>query len=253
MLPTDSNAASVFKYWIATFESFFQAVETVQAAIGPSEWVNRRGLLVNFLTPSVYQYIEDCETYEAAVAELKRVYVKNNVFARHLLATRRQLPGESLQQFLQVLKTLLRDCSFRAVTAEQYRWELVRAVFINGLASAAVRQRLLERDGLPLEAALEQAYSLERAQLPSCYWINVAASNVVPRRQRSADSLAGADVGSAYDPVSDPLPQGSATYGPRAGSGPPCEIVRTETYQLVITRIRPAVSYCVSNCSVSTV
>ena len=107
VLPTDSNAASVFKYWIATFESFLQAVETVQSAIGPSEGVNRRGLLVNFPTHSVYQYIEDCETYEAAVAELKRVYVKTkNVFARHLLATRRQLPGESLQQFLQVLKTL---------------------------------------------------------------------------------------------------------------------------------------------------
>jgi len=43
------------------------------------------------------------------------------------------------------------------------------------------------------------------------------------------------------------LGQGSATYGP------PCEIVRPETYQLVITRIRPAVSYWVSNCSVSTV
>ena len=81
VLPTDSNAASVFKYWIATFESFLQAVETGQAAIDPSVKVNRRGLLVNFLTPSVYLYIEDCETYEAAVAELKRVYVKtkNNV------------------------------------------------------------------------------------------------------------------------------------------------------------------------------
>jgi len=103
VLPTDANAASGFKYWIATFESFLQAVETGQAAIDPSVEVNRRGL-VNFRTPSAYH--EDCETYEAAVAELKRVYVKtkNNVFARHLLATRRQLPGESLQQFLQVLK-----------------------------------------------------------------------------------------------------------------------------------------------------
>ena len=106
VLPTHANAASVFKYWIATFESFLQAVETGQAAIDPSVEVKRG--LVNFLTPSAYQYIEDCETYEAAVAELKRLYVKtkNNVFARHLLATRRQLPGESLQQFLQVLKTL---------------------------------------------------------------------------------------------------------------------------------------------------
>ena len=69
VLPTDSNATSVFKYWIATFESFLQAVESGQAAIDPSVEVNRRGL-VNFLIPSAYQYIEDCETYEAAVAEL---------------------------------------------------------------------------------------------------------------------------------------------------------------------------------------
>ena len=105
VLPTDSNAGSVFKYWMATFESFLQAIETGQAAIDPSSVeVNRRGL-VNFLTPSAYKYIGDCETYEAAVAELKRVYVKtkNNVLARHLLPTRRQHPVESLQQFLQVL------------------------------------------------------------------------------------------------------------------------------------------------------
>jgi len=56
LLPTDSNAASVFKYWIATLESFLQAVEIEQAAIDPSERVSRRGL-VNFLTLSVYQYI----------------------------------------------------------------------------------------------------------------------------------------------------------------------------------------------------
>ena len=100
---------------------------------------------------------------------------------------------------------------FRAVTAEQYRWELVHDAFINGLASAAVQQRLLERDDLSLEAAFELAYSLERAQQQSSsYSINVATSNVVLQRQRSADSLAGADVGSAYAPVSDPLPHGLA-------------------------------------------
>jgi len=40
LLPTDSNAASVFKYWIATFESFLQAVETGQGAIDPSVELN---------------------------------------------------------------------------------------------------------------------------------------------------------------------------------------------------------------------
>jgi len=29
------------------------------------------------------------------------------------------------------------------------------------------------------------------------------------------------------------LTRGSATYGSRAGSGPPCEIVRPETYHLI--------------------
>ena len=53
VLPTDSNAASVFKYWIATFESFLQAVETGQVAIDPSVEVSRQVLLVNFLTPIV--------------------------------------------------------------------------------------------------------------------------------------------------------------------------------------------------------
>jgi len=185
VLPTDSNAASVFKYWIATFESFLQAVEIGQAAADPNVRVNWRGL-INFLTPSVYQYIEDCKTYEAAVTELKKVYVKttNDVFARHLLATRRQQPGESLQKFFQVVKTLSKDCSFRAVSAEQYRVELVRGAFINGLAYPAVRQRLLEKDDLTVEAAFEQAYSLDRAlQQSSSYWINVATSGVSPQRQ----------------------------------------------------------------------
>ena len=52
---------------------------------------------------------------------------------------------------------------------------------------------------------------MERAQQQSSsYSINVAASDVVLQRQRSADSLAGADVGSAYDPVSYPVPHGLA-------------------------------------------
>ena len=113
--------------------------------------------------------------------------------------------------FFQVLKTLSKDYSFRAVTAEQYRWELVRDAFTNGLASAAVRRRLLERDDFTLEAALEKAYSLERAQQQSSsFSINVAASNVVLQRQRSADSLAGADVVSAFDLVSYRPPHGLA-------------------------------------------
>jgi len=92
----------------------------------------------------VYSYVEDCETCDEALVILKRVYVirKNDVFARHLLATRKQRTAENLQQFFQALKLLSKDCTFQAVNAEQYREEFIRDAFINGLNSQGIRQRL---------------------------------------------------------------------------------------------------------------
>ncbi|XP_064117671.1 uncharacterized protein LOC135223096 [Macrobrachium nipponense] len=52
----------------------------------------------------------------------------------------------------------------KSVTAEQYRQELVRDAFINGIASAFIRQRLLENKSLNLEAAHSQARTLDLAQ-----------------------------------------------------------------------------------------
>ena len=74
----------------------------------------------------------------------------NEIFARHLLATRQQRVGESLDEFLRELTKLGKDCKFRAVSAEQYKDELVRDAFINGLASPMIRQRLLENKSLDL-------------------------------------------------------------------------------------------------------
>ena len=70
---------------------------------------------------------------------LDNLFVKspNVIFARHLLSTRRQQSGETLDQFLQDLRKLSKDCKFKAVTAEQYREELIRDAFINGLFSPA--------------------------------------------------------------------------------------------------------------------
>ena len=58
--PEDPEAATVFKYWLATFKTFLQTVEAGQAAINPDVEVNRKWLLVNFLSPVVYSYAEDC-------------------------------------------------------------------------------------------------------------------------------------------------------------------------------------------------
>ncbi|XP_068235485.1 uncharacterized protein [Palaemon carinicauda] len=57
-----------------------------------------------------------------------------------------------------------KDCNFQPVTAEQYRQELVRDAFINGIASVFIRQPLLENKSLNLETAHSQARTLDLAQ-----------------------------------------------------------------------------------------
>ena len=97
---------------------------------------------------------------------LENLYVKtpNEIFSRHLLTIARQTPGQSLNDFVQKLQGLGKDCSFRPVTAQVYREEMVRDAFINGIISSSIRQRLLENRELTLRDAVTQANTLELAQ-----------------------------------------------------------------------------------------
>jgi len=87
----------------------------------------------------------------------------NPIFARHVLATRKQKQAESLQTFMQELLILSKDCNFNDVTAEEYRNELVRDACINGLSSHSIRQRLLENHRLTLDQAFDIASSISMA------------------------------------------------------------------------------------------
>ncbi|XP_042237354.1 uncharacterized protein LOC121876351 [Homarus americanus] len=114
----------------------------------------------------MYEYFADTTEFETAIQVLEKVYVKkkNEIFARHQLATRRQRPSETLDEFLRDLHRLSKDCTLKDVTAEEYREELVRDAFINGLSSANIRQRLLETQALTLSQAFDQTRSLDLAQ-----------------------------------------------------------------------------------------
>ncbi|CAI9720227.1 Hypothetical predicted protein [Octopus vulgaris] len=112
--------------------------------------------------------------------------------ARHLLATRKQKPGESLDQFLNELKILEKDCDFVAVSAEQYRSEMIREPFINGLTSNQLRQRLLENKSVDLSTAYDQARSLDVAQQSSSVFLNSEGANfslTAPIVAKPIDSL----------------------------------------------------------------
>ena len=54
----------------------------------------------------------------------------NEIFARHLLATRKQQSNETLDEFLQSLKILSRDCNFKNVDAVIYHDECVYMIHL---------------------------------------------------------------------------------------------------------------------------
>ena len=157
--PNSPTAAKEWKHWFRTFDNFI-----IECGTEPAP--DKFRTIINLISHNVFDYVEDCADYDSVVVTLEGLYIKspNEIFARHLLATRRQQPGESLDEFLQSLRKLSKDCNLKAVSAEQYREELLRNSFINGLYSSLIRQRLLENKTLSLQTAYDQANSLDLAQ-----------------------------------------------------------------------------------------
>ena len=96
-----------------------------------------------------------------------------------MLATTKQQAGQTLHDFLQTLVSLCKDCNFRAVTAEGYVQQIIRDAFINGLASSAIRQRLLENRDLTLHQAYDQANAFDCALHHSSAYDGTSDANVV--------------------------------------------------------------------------
>ena len=151
-----STAATEWHHWKRTFENFLLVL--------PEGGLDKFGVLTNFVSPTVFQYIEES------------VFVKpsNEIYARHLLATRRQNTNETLDEYVQVLKTLSKDCNFKSATAGQYREESIRDAFITG--SHSICQRLLENKTLDLKTMFDQARSLESAMKSSESYTDSQAS-----------------------------------------------------------------------------
>ena len=99
--------------------------------------------MINLVSPDVFDLFSEDTSYEQAIETLTSCYVKepNEVYVRHMLATRKQKPGESFDT------SLAKDCNFKAVTADVYQSESIRDAFIAGTTSSTVRQRLLEKMG----------------------------------------------------------------------------------------------------------
>ena len=142
-----------YKHWKKTFENFLAKTNNTNDD-------DKLLLLINFVHPDIYDHVSDATTFAKAIEILDNLYIMpiNVIFNRHVLKTSKQKDGENLEDFFQRLKTLSKDCEFRAVTAEQYQSEAIRDAFIAGLSSTEIRRRLLEETTLTLSQAFEKAH-----------------------------------------------------------------------------------------------
>lgn len=156
--PDTSNASKQWKHWYQTFTTFIESSKV--------EGKKKLGVLVNFLSYDNYEFISECKEYKDAIRTLQNLFIpkKNILFARHLLANLKQQEGESIDHYLQALKTLSKDCEFENVDSKIYSNESIRDAFISGINSSQIRQRILEHNVLTLEKVEEIARSLESAQ-----------------------------------------------------------------------------------------
>ena len=78
---------------------------------GITDVAQKLQMLTNFVSPTIYEFIADATVFDNAMSTLESLYVtpKNKVFARYLLATRKQQNGETLDEYLNKLKLLSKD------------------------------------------------------------------------------------------------------------------------------------------------
>ena len=123
--PSEERSAKIYKHWVRTFELFLSAAQSAllqsvhEDDDGDDPTLDKLGLLFNHISPDVYSYVEDCNSYDAAKKELERVYLKkdlNDIYDRQRLLTRKQKPAEDVAQS-HAIKEHFNDCVCNALTS----------------------------------------------------------------------------------------------------------------------------------------
>ena len=129
--------------------------------------VDKLKVLTARLSTPIYKLISEETTYESAITALQNLFVKpkNEIYARHMLATAKQDTGESVDEFILRINKLGQTCDFTAVRAQEYKDDMKRDSFINRLSSNFLRQRLFENRTLTFTEAHKKARSIELAKL----------------------------------------------------------------------------------------
>ena len=114
--PNSSEATKQWKHRLRSFENYLESIE--QARQEDKSLANKLRILTNSVDFKIFNLIESGETYEAAIRVLHNLFVKtpNAIFARDLLATAKQQPEQTLNEFIQFPHSSRKNCGFRTVS-----------------------------------------------------------------------------------------------------------------------------------------
>ena len=167
-VPNTEGASREFRHWKRLLNDCIDEMDS------PSD-IRKLRYLRRCLNASNYEIIANCTTYDTAIRTLNDAFDKpvNIVTARHAFGTRKQKPGETLDEYLRALHHLSIACEYKDITADLLRQERVRDTFIWGITDATIRERLLEQGALTLEKTVDTALAVSKAKQD-------AVSNVTP-------------------------------------------------------------------------
>jgi len=160
--PQAPEAANTFAHWLRCFEGYIE----VSSSFAKTD-KEKLLLLYTRIDQRVFNFIQNATTYQDALNKLKDRYELkiNSVYGRHKLATRRHLPGEPFEVFLDSLQTLARACNLPAVTAEEHTQGLVLDALVAGIGPPHIRHLLLAQEDLTLAKAI----TITKAQLTATH------------------------------------------------------------------------------------
>ena len=64
--PNAANAEKIFKFWFCTVEDFIEALVETQPEQAQANF-NKRHVVVSCLSPAIYEYVEEAETYKHVI------------------------------------------------------------------------------------------------------------------------------------------------------------------------------------------
>ena len=137
--PGKATSEQAWRHWKKTFDYFTNSF----TGANQLDDTKKLAALTNCVSPYVFTFISAADKFTDAINILEGIYVRprNEVYARHLVSSRKQQDHESVDEFMNALDLLAKDCSFADVTKDVHRDEFVRDAIVRGLKSPEIKQR----------------------------------------------------------------------------------------------------------------